>query len=152
MIVIITRLFNARLRLSHLPPQWKIEKVVMLPKHEKDLLYPQNLRPISLLPTLSKVFERLLHFIYDNHLLPDLQFGFRPQFGTVAQLVRVVELIPFNSTDELIPLVFFLTLKKPLIVSRTMASFTNSQRSVFITNIFALYNVIYKDVILHQLQ
>jgi len=96
MLVLLTRIFNAMLQQSHFPPQWKIAKVIMIPKVGKDPLYPQNHRPISLLSVISKLFERLLktrlyNFVQDHNLFPSHQFGFRPQFDTVAQLVRTVE-------------------------------------------------------------
>ena len=42
----------------------------------------ENYRPISLLPNLSKLFERAMHsrlydFLEKSHILYDLQFGFR---------------------------------------------------------------------------
>ena len=39
---------------------WKQAKVVMLPKPGKDLTKPTSYRPISLLPAIGKVFERII--------------------------------------------------------------------------------------------
>ena len=55
-------------------------------------------RPISLLPILSKVLEklilrRLIPIIADNNLIPSHQFGFRPKHGTIEQVHRVVHKI-----------------------------------------------------------
>jgi len=58
---------------------------------------PENVksyRPISLLPILSKVFEKLLLFrlkpiIERKELIPNHQFGFRNQHATIEQAHRV---------------------------------------------------------------
>lgn len=61
-------------------------------KPEQD---PSSYRPISLLPSLSKVFERLftsrlVEYMDDNKTIPDHQFGFRSGHSTIEQLHRVV--------------------------------------------------------------
>ena len=59
---------------------------------------PSSYRPISLLSTLSKLFERVLtarltSFVNQRHLLPNVQFGFRKKHSTVAQLARIADFI-----------------------------------------------------------
>jgi hypothetical protein len=56
-LVHLTHLFNHCLRMSHFPKPWKEAKVIMLPKLGRDAKFPQNLRPIRLLSTTSKLFE-----------------------------------------------------------------------------------------------
>ena len=46
-----------------------------------------NYRPISILPFLSKIIEKLVHqqpikFLEESKLLSDFQFGFRPKMST----------------------------------------------------------------------
>lgn len=101
LLVLLTRLFNAMLLHSYFPSVWKTAKIIMIPKTGKDHLFPDNHRPISLLPTLSKIYERLIHRrLYHQvdvlNLLPHHQYGFRPGYDTVAQLVRVTEEITFQ--------------------------------------------------------
>jgi hypothetical protein len=67
-LVHLTHLFNHCLRLSHLPKSWKVAKVIMLPKPGKDPKFPQNLRPISLLSTTGKLFEKVVFIIVQNTL------------------------------------------------------------------------------------
>ena len=53
-----------------------------------------NYRPISILPTLSKILERAVHFqLYLNidHLLTYKQFGFRPKHSKVTALASFAD-------------------------------------------------------------
>lgn len=55
----ITILFNAILRLGYFPLKWKILKIIMIQKPGKNENNVTSYRPISLLPLLSKVFEKI---------------------------------------------------------------------------------------------
>jgi hypothetical protein len=48
------------LRLSYYPLTWKFSEIIMIPKPNKPPEKVTSYRPISLLPTLSKVFEKIL--------------------------------------------------------------------------------------------
>lgn len=94
----ITQIFNAIIRICHFPSQWKVAEVVMIPKPGKKPEDIKSYRPISLLPILSKVFEKLLQkrlnpVIEERKLLPNHQFGFRCKHGTIEQVHRVVNKI-----------------------------------------------------------
>lgn len=92
----IVNIFNACLRLEHFPGQWKIAQVVMVPKPGKPPHEPASHRPISLLPVLGKLFERVLLNRLKKPLdsiLPAHQFGFRERHGTVEQVHRIVDTI-----------------------------------------------------------
>ncbi|KAH1016999.1 hypothetical protein HUJ05_007737 [Dendroctonus ponderosae] len=63
---------------------------------------PQNYRPISLLPTISKVAERVILLrlkddVEPLNLLPPEQFGFRNKHSTELQLLRIVEQASHNA-------------------------------------------------------
>lgn len=107
MLVLLTRLFNAILQHSHLPSQWKIAKVIMIPKATKDTLFPHNNRPISVLSVISKIFEhllkiRLFQHIHSRNIFPSHQFGFRPKFNTVAQITVEEIILQFNRREHAI--------------------------------------------------
>ena len=90
----IIYLFNAILRLSYFPKQWKVAEIQIVPKPGKPLEHLHSYRPISLLPILSKMFEklfltRLIPIINERNLIPDHQFGFRVQHSTIEQVHRV---------------------------------------------------------------
>ena len=73
----------------------KQAKVIPIPK-TKDVSQPQNLRPISLLPILSKPLERHIHKHLYGHLekfnlLHPYQSGFRPQHSCHSALTNLVD-------------------------------------------------------------
>ena len=78
----LTHLFNHLLRLGYFPTCWKRAEVVLIPKPNKPGTDPNSYRPISLLSTLGKLFERIItvrltSFVNRQHLLPHAQYGFR---------------------------------------------------------------------------
>ncbi|VVC42095.1 Helitron helicase-like domain, partial [Cinara cedri] len=59
-ILFLTQIYNAMLRLSYFPLLWKYSIIILILKPEKPPDSPTSYRPISLLPLLSKLFEKLL--------------------------------------------------------------------------------------------
>ncbi|KAJ3631881.1 hypothetical protein MTP99_012986 [Tenebrio molitor] len=97
-VVALTTIINASLRLCHFPSRWKKANVIFIPKPGKDPKFPQNHRPISLLSSIGKVLEkviltRLVRVTNEKQILPDEQFGFRPQHSTSDQILHVTEFI-----------------------------------------------------------
>ena len=84
-------LFNKSLSLGKFPPPYKDANVT--PVHKKgDLSLVSNYRPISLLNSVAKLFEKLVfkylyNHLQDNNMLSSLQSGFIPGDSTVNQLV-----------------------------------------------------------------
>jgi Reverse transcriptase (RNA-dependent DNA polymerase)/Endonuclease-reverse transcriptase len=92
---LLLRIINASLSHCHFPSPWQTGKVILFPKPGKPLRSPKSYRPISLLPTMSKLLEkvvlaRLQSFIDANNILIDQQCGFRKEHSTADQLLRVV--------------------------------------------------------------
>lgn len=97
-IKFIKMTFNAILRLGYYPQQWKAAQIIVIPKPGKAPEHVESYRPISLLPILSKVFEKLLlqkllPILKHKNIIPDHQFGFRMKHGTIEQIHRVVNKI-----------------------------------------------------------
>ena len=82
----LTYLINLSLRQCEVPALWKKAKITPVFK-AGDTRDPDNYRPISVLPILSKILERTVHSQLMTHLetenlLSEFQFGFRPNRST----------------------------------------------------------------------
>ncbi|GJQ65269.1 hypothetical protein Trydic_g22046 [Trypoxylus dichotomus] len=89
-------IINGVLRYQHFPQTWKHAMVIVLHKTGKPKDSTDGYRPISLLPGLSKVLEkviqrRLLEIVSQKEILPGFQFGFRQEHSTSHQLLRITE-------------------------------------------------------------
>ena len=70
----------------------------MLPELDKPPNDVSSYRLISLLPLISKLFEKLLlkrpkTIIESNWLIPNYQFGFRQKYSTIDQVHRITDII-----------------------------------------------------------
>lgn len=97
-IIHLTHIFNAILRLTYIPTQWKFSIIIMFPKPNKPTENPASYRPISLLPFFSKLLEKLiLKHIYpiiaEKNIIPNSQFGFREKHSTIHQIHRLADAI-----------------------------------------------------------
>lgn len=97
-LVLLTRIYNKCLQMEYFPTKWKQAKIVPIPKQGKDLQIPNNYRPISLLSTLGKTYERILlrriklPLMDGNVIRPD-QFAYQPKLSAEIQLLRISEYI-----------------------------------------------------------
>jgi len=64
----IASIFNQCLKSSYFPQKWKEAQIVLFPKPGSNEIFPQNHRPISLLSSLGKIFEKVIY----NRLKPYL--------------------------------------------------------------------------------
>lgn len=91
---VLTFLFNQCVAQSIFPDIFKLSKVI--PVHKKGPKHQcSNYRPISIIPIVSKVLERLVHkqivsFLEDNKLFSERQFGFRPNQSTIKAVLSLV--------------------------------------------------------------
>ena len=100
---VITSIINSSITSGRVPRQWKESLVSPLPKVDN----PSNLkqlRPISILPYLSKILEKTIfiqlnRYIESNGVLPPLQSGFRRGRGTATALLDVTDNI-LSDQDE----------------------------------------------------
>jgi hypothetical protein len=109
--------FNAVLRRQYFPSAWKHARVVSILKPGKDPRLPSSYRPISLLDTVGKLFEKILlarvfREISERGLLRDEQFGFRPMHSTTLQLARFVNRVNRNFDDRWLTGAVFLDVAK----------------------------------------
>ena len=102
---------------SIFPEKWKRAKIVMIAKPGKPRGNPENYRPISLLPTLGKIVERLVLTRLDEqceelNIIPQEQFGFRRTLGTELQLLRLTETIHKAHEARKVAIGAFLDIKR----------------------------------------
>ena len=88
-------LFNFSITTGSVPKLWKTKKVSPIYKSD-DKDKAGNYRPISVLSTSMKVFEKLVYnqmitFIMDNNILHPNQSGFRNRFSTSSASLSVKE-------------------------------------------------------------
>lgn len=96
----LTNIINTSLKTGKFPQKWKVAKLVPLYK-SGDRQDFTNYRPISLLPTLSKVIEKVVNhqlrqYLELNQILYDKQFGFRPGRTTEDCLHKLTNLVCAN--------------------------------------------------------
>ncbi len=90
---ILTRIFNLSLTLGEFPQKWKIAHIV--PIHKKGSVHDYRMyRPVSLLPCVSKIFEKLVfkevyQHLRRNKLISEFQSGFTPGDSTINQLIHI---------------------------------------------------------------
>ena len=77
----------------------------------------ENYRPISLLPNISKIFERIIYnrldkFLTSSEILYKFQFGFRKQFSTNHALLSIVEQIRNALDKKMFTCAIFIDLEK----------------------------------------
>jgi exonuclease III len=102
---LLANILNACFRIGFFPSAWKIGKIIPIAKPGKDSSSPDSYRPISLLPIVGKIFEklilsRMLEFEEENHILRDQQFGFRAKHSTTQQIMRIVETVSLRFNED----------------------------------------------------
>ena len=99
----LTIIINQCLETGIFPDALKVAKVK--PLHKKGDSF-NNYRPISLLPTISKIFERVMFsqlysYFNINNLLSEQQYGFRSQHSTELACVKLADYIIKEMNSEL---------------------------------------------------
>lgn len=97
----LATLFNRCLTIGHWPAAFKTALIVAIPKKGKDSRAPNGYRPISLLPIVGKVFERILADRLSAHceirnIFPKFQFGFRGGHAADLQAAKMGATLQHN--------------------------------------------------------
>jgi hypothetical protein len=103
-VVLLTTIYNSILRLTYFPVLWKFAQITMIHKPGKSPNRVTSCRPISLLPIMSKIFERIFpkRIQWDddiNEKIPTHQSGSRENHSTTQQCHRTVNEI-LKSLEE----------------------------------------------------
>ena len=112
----ISLIFNMSLESGVFPQKMKIALVIPIFK-KGDNQDCNNYRPISLLPNISKLFEKLIHnrlskFLEENKCLFSKQFGFRNKHSTTHALIDITETVRKALDDNEFACGVFLDFKK----------------------------------------
>jgi hypothetical protein len=115
-ITFLTKVFNAVLRRQYFASAWKHARVVSTLKPGMYPALPYSYKPISLIDTVGKLFEKILFTrdlreVIERGLLRDEQYWFRPN-STTLQLARFVERVNRNFDDRRQTGAFFLDVAK----------------------------------------
>ena len=107
---------NQSLMTGIFPKSLKIAKISPIYKKENPHI-ADNYRPISLLPVISKIFEKVVFIqVYDyfveNKLLYDSQYGFRKRHSTELAALEFIDKIATHLDQGKLPLAIFLDLSK----------------------------------------
>ena len=112
----ITDIFNASIKSKTFPDHFKIARVTPIFK-EGDTEDLGNYRPISILASIARIFERLLYkqlhdFLATNKILNDKQWGFRSLHSTALALIDCSTNWLLNIDKAVTNLTVFLDIKK----------------------------------------
>ncbi|XP_035230896.1 uncharacterized protein LOC118202803 [Stegodyphus dumicola] len=88
-------------KFRHFPFNSKLAEVVLFLKNGKDAFQPRSYRPICLIPSLSKLLERIIlgrlnYYLSQHNILNDFQYGFRKGRSAEMSIERLLLTIQDN--------------------------------------------------------
>ena len=103
----LTIIINQVFQVGKFPDLVQISKVLPIYKKDDDSLF-SNYRPISLLPSASKIFERaimiqLMEYLEDNKLIHSNQYGFRKFHSTEYAALHLVDYLNYEMDSRRTP-------------------------------------------------
>ena len=112
----LTLIINQSLATGIFPDKLKTAKVVPLFKKD-DCLIMDNYRPVSLLTSISKVFEKIAHnqissYLKENKLLYKSQYGFRDEHSTELASLELIDRVMTSFENKHTPLAIYMDLSK----------------------------------------
>ena len=117
----LCHIFNRSLTTGYIPVQLKDAKVVPIYKlNKKSGIHkklPSNYRPISLLPIISKLLEKvvgkqLLEFLEENKIIHKHQYGFQPNKSTIHPMVHLLNEIGSAKKDNKVSIGIFMDISR----------------------------------------
>lgn len=99
MLVQLYYIYKACMKQQTFPRPWKQAIILPIKKPKKSQQDPYSYRPIALLPTIGKVYEKIILKRMNQHLqgrIIDEQFGFQAGKSTTMQLARIIDKIMIN--------------------------------------------------------
>jgi len=113
---VIAKLFNLSISSGTFPASLKSARVIPVFKCGEQKL-PGNYRPISTLPIMSKIFEKIMcaklnEFLKYNNLLTPGQFGFRKNCSTADAVLEFVDCVNNTLDSKMSMITVFLDFSK----------------------------------------
>ena len=113
---VLLNIVNSSLTKNEVPSSWKHAMITPLPK-STNATEPADHRPISILPAITKVIERivqqqLISYFVDNHLFSPSQHGYRRAHSTETALSVLTERIYRGIDQGHVTIVVMLDLSK----------------------------------------
>ena len=98
------------------PEKLKIARVLPIYKKNDNTVF-DNYRPVSILPSLSKIFEKVIFnqlykYFNDNHLFFDSQYGFRTKHSTELAALELIDIIVTKMDQNEVPINIYIDLSK----------------------------------------
>jgi len=98
-------MYNKCLTEGHFPETWKKACLVLLRKGNKPLDDPSSYRPLCMLDSMGKLFEKILDnrlrtFLEDNKSLNQRQYGFRKVRSTTDAVHTLRSIVETNFTRK----------------------------------------------------
>lgn len=112
-LAFLASLLNACMSMGYFPNEWKKAHVLLFHKTGKNKNQLASYRPISLLNTMAKLLEKIIHKRLETQIeikeaIPALQFGFRKRHSTSQQLLRLSEIIETGFENKEYTTILFL--------------------------------------------
>ena len=112
----LTLIINQSISTGIFPNKLKLAKII--PVYKKDYVHDiQNYRPISLLPSVSKIFEKavydqLVAYLNTNNYLCNNQYGFRAEHSTEHAILELIDRVTLALDRGFTPIAIYLDLSK----------------------------------------
>ncbi len=118
----LTAIINQMLNTGIFPDLLKIAKISPIYKKDDETEF-SNYRPISLLPTISKIFEKVIstqtyEYFTKQKLFYKSQYGFRNEHSTEYAALQIVDRLMTEMYKNETPIIIYLDLSKAFWHSR----------------------------------
>jgi len=112
----LSKFFNKCMTTGEFPDSWKIAHITPIPKVRSPSSSPEY-RPISVLPVLSKLFEKVLYhrvysYLIEHNLVDKRQYAFRENHSTELAITTIYDELLRNFDNKLITCSLLVDLSK----------------------------------------
>ena len=112
----LVNIINSCILENFFPALWKKAVIKPLPKMSNPKNH-EDIRPISVLPTISKILEKIIYhqisdFVHDVGVIPNCQSGFRKNYSAITSLVNLINNLRNNDEHKKITCMALLDFSK----------------------------------------